>query len=110
MQHHIVETASGSRYDIVCLDGGAWWLSGRNVPNPQSVPLLAEDWWPIAPIRPWPPVIGSRMSLAARATTPSGAFRRMPGSGKSTSPVRRVSVCEAGADDVPTLEDFPPPT
>jgi hypothetical protein len=110
MQHYTVETASGSRYEIVRLDGGAWWMSGRNVPNPRSLPLRAEDWWPIAPVRPWPPVRGTCLWIAARVTTPGGAFKHMPGGGKFTSPVRRVSVCDAGAGAIPTLEDFPPPT
>lgn len=61
----IVTTASGSRYAVWAKASLGWWVRGQAVVAP-NVPLLADVWRPIAPLTPWPPILGMGLRFAFR--------------------------------------------
>jgi len=86
----LVITETGSRYRIHEDVAGTFWLSGENVPNPQSRAIGPEE-WEIERPQPWPPEIGQRLWMpSAYFNAPKDHPGRIPGGGKLTSQVQRI--------------------
>lgn len=84
-----IVTQSGSSYVLACDAVGMWWLATDNIPSARSCPLH-DGVWPVQRPVPWPAVIGARLWIEALPLAP-GDTRRVPGGGKDTSPVVRVT-------------------
>ena len=61
----VVTTVSGSRYAVWVSASSGWWVRAQAVIAP-SAPILADAWRPIAPLTPWPPLLGVGLQLAFR--------------------------------------------
>ena len=66
-----------------------WWVAAQNIPSSTSCPLH-DGVWPVQQPEPWPPIIGARLLIQA-LPVPWSDPRRLPGGGKYTSPVVRVT-------------------
>jgi hypothetical protein len=84
-----ITTRAGSRYVVALDSSGAWWIDGRNVPNPRSC-ALPPQFWRIEPPQPWPPRLGAPVMLMALSSLDHDDPARAPGGGKITSDVSIV--------------------
>jgi hypothetical protein len=87
-------TASGSTYLVARHHDGTWWCQARNVPNPLSIALPGASWWRIASPVPWPPAVGTSITIRAPDYLCRDDPCRMPGGGKHTSSVLAAVVIE----------------
>jgi hypothetical protein len=82
-----VTTETGSEYVFEAREDGTCWVSGRNVPNPQSKPI-GEQVWQVEPGET--PTVGQEWLFYALKSLAKDDPMRMPGGGKFTSRVTEV--------------------
>lgn len=88
----ILRTLTGSEYRVRQLDDGSWFVTGGNRPSATSA-SLRDEWWPIDPPAPWPPVLGHGLCFCSvHVAAPIGSPGRMPGGSKATSPVLAIET------------------
>lgn len=82
-----ITTEIGSEYILEAREDDTYWVSGRNVPNPESKPL-GEQTWQIEPEEM--PCVGQEWLFLALKSLAKDDPARMPGGGKFTSRVTEV--------------------